>query len=315
MPKIYAIGETILDIIFDADHQPVAAKPGGSMLNSAVCLGRCGLNVEMITELGDDTVGRLVLDFLKTNGVSVSCIKPVKKLKTPVSLAFLDHEGKADFSFYKKYPEKRLDIQWPEISPGDVVLFGSFYSLNDGVRQKIIPFIKRAKQAGGIIIYDPNLRKNHMEEIRQLMHLVDENLSLADIVRGSDEDFGNLFGLAQERAIFEMVSHTGCRNLVITKGSKGADLLTDHLTIHARANRVKVISTIGAGDAFNAGLIYGLIKNGLTVHQPVNINRELWQKILSFGITFARNVCGSYDNYISIDFARELIDYELHKQN
>jgi fructokinase len=315
MPKIFAIGETVMDIIFDADHQPVAAKPGGSMLNSAVSLGRCGLNVEMITELGDDIIGRLILDFLKSNGVSVSCIKPLKKLKTPVSLAFLDHDGKADFSFYKQYPQERLNIVLPEIVRGDVVLFGSFYSLNDGVRQKVVPFLKKAKKSGAVIIYDPNLRKNHMEEIRQLMHLFDENLSLADIVRGSDEDFVNLFGLTQDRAIYEMVNHTGCRNLIITKGAKGADLLLDHLTLHVKTSRIKVISTIGAGDAFNAGLIYGLIKNGLTVQRPVNISREKWQEIIAYGIAFAGNVCGSYDNYISKDLVNELNDHVVYKSN
>ncbi len=200
MPTIFTIGETVYDIIFK-NGQPEAARAGGSMLNSAVSLGRCGLKVEMITELGDDQVGKFVLDFLGNNGVSTSFIKPVGGFKTPVSLAFLDGSGNASYSFYKHYPENRLNMEWPEPKRGDVVLFGSFYSLDQAIRDRIISFVKKAKHNGALIIYDPNIRKNHLAEIRGLMHLVEENIALADIVRGSDEDFENLFGMTDSEKI------------------------------------------------------------------------------------------------------------------
>jgi fructokinase len=298
MNTIFAIGETVYDIIFDQESRPVAAKPGGSMLNSAVSLGRCGLKVEMITELGDDPVGKIVLNFLTDNGVSTSFISPAGGFKTPVSLAFLDEQGNAQYSFYKNYPDERLNITWPETNKGDVVLFGSFYSLNKAVREKIIPYLEKAKNAGGMIVYDPNIRRNHLGEIRELMDFVEENISLADIVRGSDEDFENLLGLNNYEEIFKRVKQAGCGHLVITKGKQGADLLTDNFTIHVPAKEIEVVSTIGAGDAFNAGIIYGMVKNGLTVHDLVNINQEKWKEILGFGVTFAAEVCKSYDNYV-----------------
>jgi fructokinase len=297
MNSIIAVGETVYDIIFH-QGQPIAAKPGGSMLNTAVSMGRCGLKVEMITELGDDQVGKIVLDFLEGNGVSTSFIKPVKGFKTPVSLAFLDEQGNANYSFYKNYPEDRLNITWPDVKRGDVVLFGSFYSLNQAIREKIISFVRQAKQDGALIFYDPNIRKNHLVEIRQLMPWVEENVALADIVRGSDEDFENLFGLKDDEEIFKRIQQVGFNHLIITRGQNGSFLFSEDIRVSLPAENINVVSTIGAGDAFNAGIIFGIVKNRLTVDDLVNINREKWREILGFGITFASEVCKSYDNYV-----------------
>jgi fructokinase len=303
MPTIFTIGETIYDIIFERG-QPKAARPGGSMLNTAVSLGRCGMKVEMITELGEDQVGKLVLNFLRENGVSIKFIKPSVGFKTPISLAFLDENGKANYSFYIKYPESRLNLSWPIPKKGDVVLFGAFYSLDPAVHKKITGFVKKAKQNGAFIMYDPNIRKNHLGETRKLMAYVEENIVLADIVRGSDEDFENLFGSADGDKVFEQVRESGCRNLIYTRSDKGADLFSDRLKVHVPANKIQVVSTIGAGDAFNAGIIFGLVSRGLTGSNLSLVSRKTWMELIGLGVTFASEVCRSFDNYISAESGR-----------
>jgi fructokinase len=303
MNSVFAIGETVYDIIF-RNGQPVAARPGGSMLNTAVSLGRCGVKVEMITEVGEDMVGKLVLDFLAANGVLTSFTKPVKGFKTPVSLAFLDEKGNANYSFYKKYPDQRLDIEWPGAGRGDVVLFGSFYSLDPAVHEKIIAFVRKSKENGALVIYDPNIRKNHLAEIRELMTHVEDNISNADIIRASDEDFLNLYGLSDNEKIFDQVRKTGCRHLVITRGDNGSELVTDLISLHMPATEVKVISTIGAGDAYNAGLILKIIQNEISVDKLFNKNADQWSDILGYAAIFAGDVCSSLDNYISPETAQ-----------
>jgi fructokinase len=304
MPTIFAIGETIYDIIFE-HSQPKAARPGGSMLNTAVSLGRSGLKVEMITELGADKAGQIVLDFLKQNGVSTAFTQPVDGFKTPIALAFLDEMGNANYSFYFKYPESRLNFSWPEPDKGDVVLFGAFYSLDPAIRQKISGFVKKAKQNGAFIMYDPNIRKNHLGETMKLMSYVEENFALADIVRGADEDFENLFGLTDGKEVFKRTRAAGCKYLIYTRNSEGAEVFTDRFHALVPAKSVKVVSTIGAGDSFNAGIIYGLVSKGLAGSDLSSLSREGWMELLGFGVTFAADVCGSYDNYISVDLMRK----------
>lgn len=305
MPSIFTLGETIYDIIL-RQGQPVAARAGGSMLNTAVSLGRCGLKVEMITELGADRVGQIVMDFLAENGVSTSFIKPSAGFKTPVSLAFLDEEGNAQYSFYKSYPEDRFNIDWPEPGRGDVVLFGSFFSLDQAIRPKIISFIKKAQQNGALIIYDPNIRKNHLEEIKKLMHLVEENISLADLVRGSDEDFENLFRTNKPDEVFVRISEKGNASLIMTRNKARVELLTSSLKLHTDVPVIRPVSTIGAGDAFNAGIIYGLMKKGLTGPGLTMISSKTWMEVIGIGIIFAADVCCSYDNYVSKEFIKSI---------
>jgi fructokinase len=304
MPTIFTIGETIYDIIFK-QGQPVAARPGGSMLNSAVSLGRCGLNVEMITELGRDKVGQTVLDFLAENGVSTSFIQPVDGFKTSIALAFLDEKGNANYSFYIKYPESRLNFGWPQTEKGDVVLFGAFYSLDPAIHQKIIRFVKQAMQNGAFIIYDPNIRKNHLGETRKLMDFVEENFAIANIVRGSDEDFENLFGLTDGKKVFGRIRAAGCKYLIYTRSSHGAEFFSDSIQLQIPAVNIQVVSTIGAGDSFNAGIIYGLVSNGLNGSDLNLFNPETWKELIGFGVTFASDVCASYDNYISADLVKK----------
>lgn len=298
MPTIYCIGETVYDIIFERG-QPKAARAGGAMLNTAVSLGRSGLNVEMITEVGEDRVGEMVLDFLEANGVSVSLVRPVKGFKTPVSLAFLDDQGNAHYSFYKNYPEERLNLQWPAPSAKDVVLYGSFYSLDPDVHSRITDFAGAAKKAGALNLYDPNVRKNHLPEIKKLMPYVEENISLAGIVRGSDEDFLNLFGLDDDEKVFQRIVELGCKCLVVTHGDQGASLFAGDTRLHIPSRKVQVVSTIGAGDSFNAGIIFGLVSKGISGNDFDSITEKDWDDILGLGIKFASEVCGSFDNYIS----------------
>jgi fructokinase len=184
------------------------------------------------------------------------------------------------------------------------VLFGAFYSLDPAVRQKIAGFVEKAKQNQAFIIYDPNIRKSHLGETRKLMGYVDENFALSDIVRGSDEDFENLFGLTDGEKVFEHIRAAGCKYLIYTRNSQGAELFSDEVRAHVPAMKIKVVSTIGAGDSFNAGIIYGLVSKGLVCSDLSLVSRETWMELIGFGINFAAAVCGSYDNYISVQYGK-----------
>ncbi len=298
MPRIFTIGETIYDIIF-SQGQPAAAKAGGSMLNSAVSLGRCGLPVEMISEIGDDHLGVTIRDFLNDNGVGTSFTQIMKGRKTPVALAFLDDHGNATYSFYKDYPAQRLRGEWPVPEKDDIVLFGSFYSLDAAIRDVLLGFLLESRENGAILIYDPNIRKNHISEIRKLMPRIGENISLAHLVRGSDEDFQNIFGLDDVNLVFNSIRSLGCPRLIVTKGKHGVEMITDGFRFEEAALPVEVISTIGAGDSFNAGLIHALAGLGTGAGQLDHLSVDSWQIIVREGIRFSAEVCASFDNYIA----------------
>jgi fructokinase len=305
MRKVVAIGETVLDIVF-RDSQPIVAKAGGSMLNTAVSLGRLKLPVHFISEYGADTVGTIIDKFLAGNGVDTSFIYHYTEGKSALALAFLDDKNNASYDFYKIYPEKRLDIDFPTINKDDLVLFGSFFALTGEIRNSLMTFINDAKANGALIIYDPNFRKSHAKELDTLRPLIFENMSKASVVRCSDEDMEFIFQVHDPDSAYEKIKPL-CSNLLYTSSSKAVYLRTPEVSLTFPVRKITPLSTIGAGDNFNAGIIYGLFNHLVGNSELTSLSEDKWRLLLEYGVDFASEVCLSYDNYVSEDFALKLI--------
>lgn len=167
MRKVIGIGETLLDIIFK-DNKPVEAVPGGSTFNAIVSLGRVGANAFFVTEIGDDHVGALVRSFLSSNNVCTDYVLERKGWKSPVSLAFLDSDNNANYTFYRDPNADPVDIPLPDINPDDIVLFGSFYAVSPATRARVIALLERARDCGAIIYYDVNFRPSHRGDVMKV---------------------------------------------------------------------------------------------------------------------------------------------------
>lgn len=304
MRKIYGIGETVFDIIFK-NEQPQAAKAGGAMLNSTVSLGRIGLPVSFISEYAGDNVGRIIDSFLSENGVGTSYVDHYKDGKTKLALAFLNERNDASYTFYQDYPEKRLNIHFPELRKDDIILCGSIYAITGEIRKKFMDLITAAKESCAIVIYDPNFRPTHSSDLETLMPMIIENMQTAKLIRGSDEDFKNIFGANTPDEAWDVVRKY-CNCLVYTANAEGVYVRTVSYTGRFEVKAIKPLSTIGAGDNFNAGMMAAIYLNQITSDQLDKMGEDKWSKVISMGVDFATNVCLSYDNYISLDFAKEL---------
>ena len=302
MRGVFGIGETILDIIFK-EGQPYKAVPGGSVFNGLISLGRLQVPVTFISELGKDQVGDLILRFMEQNHISTRYIDRFPDGKSPISLAFLDANRNANYSFYKDYPTERLDVPFPRIEADDILIIGSYYALNPALRPRMVEFLQYARERKAIIYYDLNFRKAHAHEAIRLMPTVLENLEYADIVRGSDEDFLNLFGQQDGERVYADHIQFYCDRLITTKGAQGVELYTSRFKQHYDSLAIEPQSTIGAGDNFNAGLIFGLLKEDVRLKDLADLTPDRWERIIRHGMDLAGEVCQSYDNYISTDFA------------
>jgi fructokinase len=303
MRRIYGIGETIFDIIFK-DSRPQAAKPGGSVLNSVVSMGRMALPVSFISEYGLDNVGNLIDNFLKENGVDTSHVHRFLNGNTSLALAFLDEKNDAKYTFYKDYPGKRLDIEFPTIEKDDILQCGSFYSIWDEIREKFKSFVKNAKENGAIILYDPNFRKTHLSELKKLKPLILENMQMTTIVRGSDEDFKNIFDVESPDEAWNLAKEY-CKCLVYTANVEGVYVRTRSFSGEFPVKKINPVSTIGAGDNFNAGMVTAIFKNEIKSNHLDKLPGSEWSKIVSMAVDFATDVCLSYDNYISMEFSKK----------
>jgi fructokinase len=304
MRKIYGIGETVLDIIFK-DGQPQAAKAGGSVLNSVVSMGRIGLPVSFISEYGLDDVGNLIDNFLKNNGVDSSFVHRFKDGSTALALAFLNEKNDANYTFYKDFPGKRLDIIFPEINKDDIIQCGSFYAIWPEIREKFKKFIRNANNNGALVLYDPNFRKTHVSELSTLKPLVIENMKLTGLLRGSDEDFKNIFGANSPDEAYEAIKGY-CNCLVYTANVKGVYVRTPSFSGKFPVQNIRPVSTIGAGDNFNAGMLTSIYRNNIRRDQLEKLSESEWTRVITTAVSFATHVCMSYENYISQEFAEEV---------
>ena len=305
MRRVIGIGETILDVLFK-DNQPKAAVPGGSVFNGIISLGRAGANVTFISEVGGDKVGNIILDFMKENGVGTDNVMVYPDRKSPVSLAFLNEKNDAEYIFYKDYPNLRLDGEMPEVTGDDIIMFGSYYAITPQLRDKVKELLDRARKAGAIIYYDVNFRKSHAHEAIKLMPIILENFEYADIVRGSNEDFGFMFGMTDPDKVYQHKVSFYCPRFICTNGGEGLCLRTATLKKDYPVAPLQTVSTIGAGDNFNAGLVFGLLKNRIRRADLDELTEADWDKIIASGMSFSKEVCTSLDNYKSKEFAEKL---------
>ncbi len=304
MRKVIAIGETILDIIFKND-QPMIAQPGGSALNTLISLGRLDIPVYFVGELAKDATGDVIVHKMEQNNVAADYLKRYEKGQSGLGLAFLDKENEAKYSFYKNLPRQRLDGKLPVIEKDDIVLFGSFYGLQKEVRKKVLGFIQYAIKNEAIIIYDPNFRESHLDELPELFESILENMTFADILRGSHEDFHNIFKTDSAKETYQIIKDK-VPVLLYTNHAEGVFMFSQSTKYVKKITKTNTISTVGAGDSFNAGVIYGLLIHDVKRSHINKSDQQQWHSIINLGLEFAADACQSYENYISWEFASQL---------
>ena len=307
MRKVIGVGETVLDIIFKKE-KPVSAVPGGSTFNAIVSLGRSGVPTTFISEAGNDRVGDFVINFLKQNNINADNVNKFPDSKTPLSLAFLDDNNDAEYIFYKDHPHDQLDFVYPDIQPDDIVVFGSFYAVNPVIRPQVNGLLDYAKAHGAIIYYDVNFRPVHKNDIMKITPNLLESYEYADIVRGSHEDFETLYKMGDAEKVYNAEISFYCKRFIYTDGNKPVAVRdAGGFKNTYPAPETVTVSTIGAGDNFNAGFIYGLLKYGITRQTlEQGMTESQWADVMGCALAFSSECCKDIHNYISPEFGARM---------
>ena len=297
----------MLDIIFK-NGKPIEAVPGGSTFNGIVSLGRAGVKTVFVSETGNDRVGEYVRDFLRDNNVDTSAINVFQETKSPVSLAFLDKDNNADYIFYRDQKHDHMDFAYPDIQKDDIVVFGSFYAVNPALRPQVSELLEYARQRGAIIYYDVNFRKAHQADVMKVTPNLIDNLEYADIVRGSKEDFEVLYKKDSAERVYRAETSFYCKRFIYTDGPNPVSVFSNNGFHKEYAMpKTETVSTIGAGDNFNAGFIYGMIKYGVTRDDvELGLSEEVWDKLIATATAFSADCCKDIFNYVSKEFGQQL---------
>ncbi|MGI6223541.1 MAG: PfkB family carbohydrate kinase [Prevotella sp.] len=305
------MGETVLDILFRGS-QPIGANAGGSALNSAVSLGRAGAKVEFVGEAGADSTGVHIAQALELNHVGTGYFRLLKGMRTTTSLAYLDEENDAHYVFYMDVPKNDIPRRIPDFHPNDILLFGSFYAVNPQNQQWVDSLVEQARRQGVIIYYDINLRSPHANMLPRLMPNIRKNLGRADVVRASNGDLKTVFGSGNADSIYHAVIAPLCRNFIVTHGAHPVRVYGNggrQYTFDVKP--ITTVSTIGAGDNYNAGFVYGLVRQKITreiLGKP--LSESQWAQLNDYAQQFSQDCCMHLDNYISNEKAAQLRDHQ-----
>jgi 5-dehydro-2-deoxygluconokinase len=265
------------------DIKSFAAYVGGSPTNIAVGARRLGLAAAVLTAVGEDPVGDFILQFLKKEGVETSYIPRKPGTRTSAVVLGIEPPDKFPLVYYRdNCADNELsidDVLRTPIGQCRVFEFSGTGLSKEPSRSANLFAAEQAKAAGALVVLDVDFRPNQWHDARAFGVTVRSALPLVDIVLGTEDEckavtltdpahvnvsHSQISGarvagdLAQA---VEAMRRRGPRAIVVKRGEKGATVFeTNKAPIDVPGFPVEIYNVLGAGDAFAAGFIYGLVK-------------------------------------------------------
>ncbi|KAB2330993.1 sugar kinase [Bacillus mesophilum] len=237
---------------------------GGAELNTAMGCARLGLKAGFISRLGNDEFGRYILNYARGEGIDVSEVEFVDGYPTSVNFKEIMEDGNVRTFFYRdKSPTLTMtgqDLDETYISQAKILhITGIYPAIGERNIEVIKKAIELAKRNGVKVSFDPNIRLRmwSKEEARKVLL---EILPQVDILLAGDEEMEIILGEKDPAIIIEKVKALGISVIAIKRGDKGSVGYMEGKTVNAApVKAAKVVDTVGAGDGFNAGFIYGFL--------------------------------------------------------
>lgn len=300
--KLLAIGEALIDFIPDragCEFSEVTAfspKVGGAPANVSAAFAALGGRAALLTALGEDGFGHRIAGELSAAGVDTSGIVFTDRANTALAFVSLGKGGERSFSFYRNPSADML------FSPADIdpVLFSDAFalhfcsvSLGDFPMKKAHrAAIVKAKEAGALISFDPNLRFPLWKEKEELYRAVWEFLPASDILKISDEELLFLTGTEKVEEALPVLFAGRVRLILFTKGKRGASAYLkreDGALVSRSVPGVlaETVDTTGAGDGFIGAFLFCLSEVGVIPETLAGLSEEVLEEALAFANRFA----------------------------
>ena len=288
---IICAGESLIDMVsFATENGEAQYSPhvGGSILNSAIALGRLGADAYFCGAISNDTFGGLIEDCYRDSRVQEDFII---KTNRPTTLAYSDisDDGIAQYRFVDEHSAGRL-IDKKNLKPFINKIKNAKALLVGGISLQAEPSGTNwqwlvEQVAGSCLIYfDANIRPNFIEDKATYLKRFTQLTNKIDIIKISEEDYSYLYSEQDFEKLCSEWLEKGVKLIILTLGAKGAKVIYDGgKEISVGAEPVKVIDTIAAGDSFNAGFLFDLDKQKMLDRKKLaSIDTSSLNKALTF---------------------------------
>jgi fructokinase len=252
--RVIGVGELLWDLL------PTGRRLGGAPLNTVAHLARLGFDAAYVSAVGSDELGRLGREALAALRIRTSFVQEVE-IPTGVVRVAIDRAGTPEYDIVSPAAYEAIaplaHSTLDALPPPDILVFGTLAQRFPGTLATTRQLSDLAHDA--IRLYDVNLRDGCWS-----VELVHELLGLATILKVNESEADVLareFGFhhASPRAFSEAAANEfNLRGVCVTRGSAGATLLLEGVYRECPGTPVRVVDTVGAGDAFSAGLAAGL---------------------------------------------------------
>jgi 5-dehydro-2-deoxygluconokinase len=286
---LFSIGRVSMDLFAQqigaefADVQGFDTSVGGSPVNIAIGASRLGLRSGVLTAVGEDLVGDFVLRYLTREGVNTAFIRRKPGTRTGLAIVAVQPPDRFPLVFYRENPaDIQLTVQDAQDLPFDQIraFMISGTALSRGsCRDAVLYVAERCRASGVTTFMDLDLRPDQWQEPWDFGLNIRTILPSVDVIIGTEEEFfalldpdpvdimkGKPVSSAQREALPALMTDLlrcghAQRALVVKRGERGVSVYrSKDDTIHKAGFKVAVINTVGAGDAFASGLIYGYLQ-------------------------------------------------------
>jgi fructokinase len=289
-------GDALIDFvpIRNADgREAVMPAVGGSCLNVAIGMARLGAPTGFVGGISTDLFGRMIADHAAASNVELGL---ATRSDHQTTLAFVRIvAGESHYAFYdaetatRRWTYRRGSIPFDTV---EAVHIGSTTLVNDRGAAETKALIADAR-ASSTISFDPNCRPNLVKDKPAYLARMVEFAGAADLIKMSDVDFAYLHGEEPYEQRASAMLGQGTSLVVITRGNNGA------IAWHGQAGRIEITApkvdvadTIGAGDSFQAALLFALHKQGRLARQRLkDISADELRRALSFAANCAGLTC------------------------
>ncbi len=253
--SVVSYGEVLFDVFGETK------KIGGAPLNIALRAASYGFPVAMISAVGNDEDGKLILDYAKQNNVKTNAIQISSEYETGIVQVHLNERGSAtyDIRFPSAWDHIAVDKQVEDtVKNADVFFYGSLACRNDISKKTLFSLLESNQSM--FKVFDVNLRKPFYN-IELLKILMNE----ADFIKFNDEEILEIAAALGydakdlEANISFIARRTDTKHICVTLGKHGSILLWNDALYRHSGYQVDVVDTVGAGDSFLASLITGLL--------------------------------------------------------
>ncbi|MBN6203961.1 carbohydrate kinase [Staphylococcus saprophyticus] len=320
MRRLLAIGEALIDFIPNTtdsklkDVEGFSRQVGGAPCNVACTTTKLGGQAEMITQLGEDAFGDLIVETLEDLGVGTQYLKRSSEANTALAFVSLTKEGERDFSFYRKPSADMLyneeQVSQIEVTEQDILHFCSVDLVDSPMKMAHKALIEKVRHANGTVVFDPNVRLPLWDSEADCKSAIQAFVPFADIIKISDEELSFVTGYEDEIQAIQWLFQGHVQAVIYTKGAEGAAIyLKDGTTIVEQGYKVKAIDTTGAGDAFIGAVISRLLDSN--ERDIIQLLKNEGHAILEFSNYVAAIVTtqyGAIESIPSLDKVKEALN-------